>query len=71
MDENIEGEMSEIEETDKENPVSLSKLCRTRWTVRTSCFNKIFERYQSLQKFWKVRLGEKLESEVRARIVGC
>ena len=71
LDKNIEGEMSETEETEKERPVSLSKLCRAQWTVRASCFNKIFERYQSLQKLWKVCLGEKLEPEVRARIVGC
>ena len=71
LEENIEREMFETEEIEKEKPVSLSKLCTTRWTVRVSCFNKIFERYQSLKKLWKVYLGEKLELEVLARIVGC
>ena len=63
--------MSETEKTEKEKLVSLIELSRTPWTVRISCSNKIFERYQSLQKLWKVCLGENLESEVRTRILGC
>ena len=70
LDEDIEGEICESE-TEKEKPVSLDKLCKTRWTVRASCFNKIFERYQALQSLWKVCLSEKLESEVRAHTIGC
>ena len=57
--------------TEKEKVVSLDKLCITRWTIRASCFNKIFETYESLQKLWKVCLDEKLDAEVRARIIGC
>ena len=68
LDEMIEGEMDDANE---ERPVRLIKLCTTRWTVRSSCFNKVFERYESLQKLWNVCLGEKLEPDVRARIVGC
>ena len=47
LDEMIEGEMDDAKE---ERPVRLIKLCTTRWTVRSSCFNKVFERYESLQK---------------------
>ena len=56
----IEGETNS-EEAEKFKPVSLDKLCATRWTVRASCFNKVFERYDSLQSLWKVCLLEKLE----------
>ena len=69
LDKNIEGEMYKTGETEKEKPVSLSKLRKTWWIVRASCFNKILERYQSLQKLWKVCLGEKLELEDCALIV--
>lgn len=70
LDEDIEGELCESE-TQNQKPVSIDKLCKTRWTVRASCFNKIFERYHALQSLWKVCLSETLESEVRARIIGC
>ena len=68
LDDTIEGETNE-DKADK--PISLDKLCTTRWIVRAFCFNKIFERYDALQTLWKVCLREKLESEVRARIIGC
>ena len=71
LDDNIQGETNEEEKAEKFKPVSLDKLCTTRWTVRASCFNKVFERYTALQSLWKVCLLEKLESEVRARIIGC
>ena len=34
FDKNIVVEMSETEEIEKRKPVSLCKLCKTRWTVR-------------------------------------
>ena len=70
LDEDIEGELCGSE-TQKQKPLSIDKLCTTRWTVRASCFNKIFEGYHALQSLWKVCLSETLESEVRARIIGC
>ncbi|MEO0687992.1 MAG: hypothetical protein AAFY76_23780 [Cyanobacteria bacterium J06649_11] len=57
LDEDIEGELCGSE-TQKQKPLSIDKLCTTRWTVRASCFNKIFERYHALQSLWKVCLSE-------------
>ena len=70
LDNIIEGETNEGE-SEKFKATSLDKLCATRWTVRASCFNKIYERYDSLQSLWQVCLREKLESEVRGRIIRC
>lgn len=70
LDEMTEGDMHETE-MENEKRASLGKLCTTRWTVRASCFNKIFERYADLQKLWEICLAEKLDSETRSRIIGC
>ena len=70
LDDIIEGETNEGE-SEKFKATSLDKLCTTRWTVRASCFNKIYERYDSLQSLWQVCLRDKLESEVRGRIIRC
>ena len=64
----IEGE---FDYTDKDKHTSLDKLCTTRWTVRAACFNKILEKYADLQKLWEICLGEKLDTDTRARIIGC
>lgn len=66
LDGNIDTEFEE-----KDRPVSLDKLSATRWTVRAACFEKIFERYDALQKLWDVCLSESLESDIRSRIIGC
>ena len=74
--EKILGSLEENIDTDSDGeknnkPVSLDKLSATRWTVRAACFEKIFKRYAALQNLWDVCLSEKLESEVRSRIIGC
>lgn len=46
-------------------------LCPTRWTVRASCFRRILEHYPILLQEWDICLSEKLQSDVRARIIGC
>ena len=45
-------------------------LCPTRWTVRASCFRCILENYAVLMEEWDVCLSERLQPDVRARIIG-
>ena len=45
-------------------------LCPTRWTVRAECFNGITENYDNLVKLWNECLDTKLDTEMRARIIG-
>ena len=42
-----------------------------RWTVRASCFERIVENYAVLMEEWDVCLSERLEPDVRERIIGC
>ena len=42
-----------------------------RWTVRTKCFRRILENYAVLMEEWDVCLSERLQPDVRARIIGC
>ena len=42
-----------------------------RWTVRASCFGRILENYAVLMEEWDVCLSERLQPDVRARIIGC
>ena len=68
LEKNVEGEVTE---EDVKKHLSLNKLCTTRWTVRATCFHKILEKYGDLQKLWDICLAEKLDSETKARIIGC
>ena len=42
-----------------------------RWTVRTKCFRRILENYAVLMAEWDVFLSERLQPDVRVRIIGC
>ena len=42
-----------------------------RWTVRTKCFRRILENYAVLMEEWDVFLSERLQPDVRVRIIGC
>ena len=47
-------------------------LCPTRWTVRASCFRRIIDNYSALLQEWIVCLDQKLQADVRGRIIsGC
>ena len=46
LDDIIEGETNQGE-SENFKATSQDKLCTTRWTVRVSCFNKIYEQYDS------------------------
>lgn len=65
--ENIEGEFEEL----RPGYQKLDKLCATRWTVRSKCFKKILENYQALLELWDQSLAEQLDSDTKARIIGC
>lgn len=65
--ENIEGEFEEL----RPGYQKLDKLCVTRWTVRAKCFKKILENYQALLELWEQSLAEQLDSDTKARIIGC
>ena len=49
IEEVVEGNVEDLEET---KIIKLSKLCVTRWTVRALCFNRIIEKYGTLQVLW-------------------
>ena len=59
--------------TDYENEVvpTLDKLTATRWTVRGNAYKEIESNYFPFMKLWDVSLAaSKLDSEVKARIIG-
>lgn len=64
---NIEGEIEEFQLGYQK----LDKLCVTRWTIRAKCFKKVLDNYQALLELWEQSLEEKLDSDTKARIVGC
>lgn len=45
-------------------------LCPTRWTVRNETFRCIIDNYTPLLELWETILGERVDSEVRARVNG-
>ena len=51
-------------------PVYIIGLCPKRWTVRASCFRPILENYAVLMEEWDVFLSERLQPNVRSRIIG-
>ena len=61
----------EDESSDTEKCGGILKLCPTRWTVTAACYDRILLNYASLLKAWEVCLEGKLETDVRARIIGC
>lgn len=66
INENIEGTFDETNRA-----IKLDKLCVTRWTVRANCFKKVIENYEALLTLWKDSLNENLNTETKARIIGC
>ena len=67
----VKENMEEDEAEDVNNP-GLAKFSATRWTVRATCFRRIFENYQSLIETWKECLKKGgLSAEIKARIIGC
>ena len=59
------------EKEDEIGVTSFSKLCVTRWTVRATTYMKVLSNYDPLLNLWDVCLQDKLDKEIRARIIGC
>ncbi len=57
------------EELEPDTP-SITKLCPTRWTVRSESLKSVLENYNVLQDFWEIVYDETKDSETRARITG-
>ena len=66
-------QLKENLETEDEDASSrgIIGLYPTRWKVRASCFRRILENYSVLMEEWDVCLSERLQPDVRARIIGC
>ena len=45
-------------------------LCRTRWTVHAASLKSVLDNYGVLQTLWDEAQSWRLESEMRARIIG-
>ena len=59
-------------DSDEKNCTTIDKLCITRWTVRSGCYKKIIDSYDSLYELWNECLDAgKLASELKGRIIGC
>ena len=65
-----EGEgLSSRAPVDMEKIAKIIELCPKRWMVRVSCFRRILENYAVLMEEWDVFLSERLQPDVRARII--
>ena len=62
-----------IKENLDEQPATggVISLCPTRWTVQVSCFHRIIDNYSALLQEWIECLDQKLQADVRGRIIGC
>ena len=45
-------------------------LCPTRWTVRANTLKSILDNWTAINSVWTISLGEKLDPEMRGRIIG-
>ena len=45
-------------------------LCPTRWTVRANILKSILDNWTAINSVWTISLGEKLDPEMRGRIIG-
>ena len=69
--ESLLGEIKENLEGPESEAKGILGLCPTRWTVRASCFQRILHNYAALLQEWTISLDEKLQSDLRGRIIGC
>ena len=71
--ENILGDIRyNIEGDTEDHAPGLAQFSATRWTVRATCFKRIFENYQALQDTWCEVLEQgKLSAEIEACVTGC
>ena len=67
---NLLGEIKENLEVPESAAKGIIGLCPTRWTVRASCFQRILDNYAALLQEWMISLDERLQSDIRGRIIG-
>ena len=67
---NLLGEIKENLEGPEIEAKGILGLCPTRWTVLASCFQRILDNYAALLQEWTISLDEKLQSDIRGRIIG-
>ena len=67
---NLLGEIKENLEEPESAAKGIIGLCPTRWTVRASCFQRILDDYAALLQEWMISLDERLQSDIRERIIG-
>ena len=48
----------------------IHKFCPTRWTVRGGAIKSILENYDVLNQLWEECLEERLEPDIKGRIIG-
>ena len=66
--ENLEQE----EAHDELKPRGLAQFSATCWTVRPTCFKRIFQNYEALMETWKECLIQGgFSADVKARVIGC
>ena len=39
--------------------------------MRAACFKRILDNYEALFGVWEISLGQKLDPDVKGRIIGC
>ena len=61
----------EFESEPEEKANDITKLSQTRWTVHTTCLQRVIDNYEALMKVWILCLDNgKIESELKGRIIG-
>ena len=56
---------------DEQSCSTLAKFSITRWTIRSGCYKKVIDSYDSLYELWASSLTEKLDHEMKGRIIVC
>ena len=69
--ENLLGEIKNNLEGPESEANGILGLCPTRWTVHASCFQRILDNYAAFLQKWTISLDEKLQYDIRGRVMGC
>ena len=69
--ENLLGEIKENLKGPGSEAKGILGLCPTRWTICARCFQRIQDNYAALLQEWTISRDEKLQSDIRKRIIGC
>jgi len=68
--ENLLGEIKDNIEGEESDSYGIIMFCPTRWTIRSTCCQRILDNYSALFQEWDICLSMKLQSDVRCRIIG-